>query len=161
MRIIVNDDVRPMPEPTPNGGASQPIGEVRAYRPGEMKSKGGSLGSKLVVTIVVAVVATLILGAVVGAFVVFRSAKDKVDEVKTAVESALVHPDCDLLVDGMPVPSEFVVADSIDLSCGGGVNVRLGVITTCLSSGRQYATNSLGHAFLDDRVYRAGLPGPC
>lgn len=157
----MNDDVRPMPEPTPNGGASQPIGEVRAYRPGEMKSKGGSLGSKLVVTIVVAVVATLILGAVVGAFVVFRSAKDKVDEVKTAVESALVHPDCDLLVDGMPVPSEFVVADSIDLSCGGGVNVRLGVITTCLSSGRQYATNSLGHAFLDDRVYRAGLPGPC
>ena len=157
----MNDRPPPPLEPTPNSAASEPVGKVRAYRPGEVKSEGGSLKSKLVVTMVVVLVAALVIGAVVGAFTFFRSVKDKVDDVKTAVETVLVRPDCNLLVDGMPVPSDFVVADSIDLSCGNGVGVRLGLIINCLSSGRQYASNSLGHAFLDDRVYRAGLPGPC
>ena len=149
------------PTPSPSTGSSGPIGETRAYRPGEVKSEGGSLGSKLVVTIVVAVVAAVVIAAIVGAVFVFRSAKEKVDEVKTAVESALVHPDCDLLVDGQPVPADFIVADSIDLSCGGGFDTRLGLITSCLSSGRQYATNTLGYAYLDEGVYRIGAPGPC
>lgn len=152
----------PTPSPIPTSGSSSgPVGETRAYRPGEVSSEGGSITSKIVVTLVVGVVLAVVVGAVVGGFMIFRSAKEKVDEVKTAVESALTHPDCDLLVDGSPVPNDFVVADSIDLSCGTGVDMRLGIVASCLSSGRQYASNSLGYAFLDDRIYRAGTPGFC
>jgi hypothetical protein len=160
------DPSNPVPVPTPNpipapGSASGPVGETRAYRPGEIRSEGGSITSKIAVTLVVGVVLAVVIGAVVGGVLVFRSAKEKVDEVKTAVESALTHPDCDLLIDGSPVPTDFVVADSIDLSCGAGVDMRLGIVTRCVSSDRQYATNSLGYAFLDDRIYRAGTPGFC
>lgn len=158
----MSDSGSPSPNPTPaSGSPSGPVGETRAYRPGEVKSEGGSVTSKVVVTLVVAVVVAVVVGAVVGGILIFRAAKEKVDEVKTAVESAITHPDCNLLVDGQPVPAEFVIADSIDLSCGSGVDMRLGLVTRCLSSERQYATNTLGYVFLDEGIYRAGIPGPC
>lgn len=156
----MSDSGSPSPNPMPASGSSS-VGETRAYRPGEVKSEGGSVTSKVVVTLVIAVVVAVVVGAVVGGILIFRAAKEKVDEVKTAVESAITHPDCNLLVDGQPVPAPFVIADSIDLSCGSGLDMRLGLVTRCLSSERQYATNTLGYAFLDERIYRTGIPGPC
>ena len=159
--------VSPPPPPgsgsvTPTGAASQgPVGEVRAYEPGAVKSEGGGCLSKGVVGLVIVVVVAFLVAVVGGGWWLYHKAKDTVDEVQDAVAEALVHPDCALLVDGATVPSEFVVNGSLDLSCGTGADTSLGLVLRCVTSGREYAQNGRGYAFTDDLIYHDGLNPPC
>ena len=152
----------PMYGTSPSAAAAQgSVGQVRAYEPGAVKSQGGGCFSKGVVGVLIAIVLTIVVGSVVGGIWIYFKAKEGVEEIKDAVEEVLVHPDCALLRDGERVPDEFVVDGSLDLTCGSGTNMSLSVTLDCVSSGRRYAQNTRGYAFLDDLVYRSGVTVPC
>jgi hypothetical protein len=142
--------------------ASQgPVGQVRAYEPGAVKSQGGGCLSKGVVGIVIAVVLTIVIGSVVGGIWLYFTAKEGVEDLQEAVGDVFDHPDCSLLRDGERVPDAFIVDGSLDLTCGSGTGISPSIVLDCVSSGRRYAQNTRGYAFLDDLIYRDGLTVPC
>ena len=67
-------------------------------------------------------------------------------------------PDCSLLLDGSPVPSEFRRDGNgdIDLTCMNGENWEMAFTMTCLMSDRRYSTNNIGFAFQDDGIFQTG-----
>ena len=67
-------------------------------------------------------------------------------------------PPCSDLVDGEPVPPEFVSETSgeIDLSCEEGDTYEFAMRWECFSSEREYSYNDLGFAFLDEGIFRTG-----
>jgi hypothetical protein len=68
------------------------------------------------------------------------------------------EPDCALLVNDRPVPSDFNDEDNggLDLSCESGDEIDFGYTSSCFESGREYAVNSSGFAFIDEGIYRNG-----
>jgi len=68
------------------------------------------------------------------------------------------EPDCALLQDGKAVPDDFTDDSNggFDLSCENGDEIDFGYTTSCFESGREYAVNSSGFAFVDEAVYRRG-----
>ena len=137
------------------------VGEVRAYEPGAVKSQGGGCLSKGVVGFSIFLTLAIVGGVVFGAYWVYHKAKDTAQEVQAVVEEAFVHPDCALLKDGLKVPADFIIDGALDLSCGSGTGISPAVVLRCVSSGREYAQNTHGYAFLDELIYHDTLNVPC
>ena len=74
---------------------------------------------------------------------------------------AFSYPPCSDLVDGQPVPAEFESDGELDITCEDGDDIFFGFATSCFSSTREYASNEIGYAFLDEGVFRAGEVRGC
>ena len=72
-------------------------------------------------------------------------------------------PPCSDLVDGQPVPPEFVSETSgeIDLSCESDDTYEFAMRWECFSSEREYSYSDLGFAFLDEGIFRSGEVRGC
>ena len=137
------------------------VGEVRAYEPGAVKSQGGGCLSKGVVGFAIFITVAIVGGVVFGIWWAYNKAQDTVKEVQAVVEDVFVHPDCALLKDGQRVPTDFFTNGSLDLSCGSGTGISPAMVLSCASSGREYAQNTHGYAFLDDLIYHDTMTVAC
>lgn len=72
-------------------------------------------------------------------------------------------PPCSDLVDGQPVPPQFVsdASGEIDVSCDDDGMYQFGIAWECYPSGRQYTYNDFGYAFLDEGIFRTGEVRGC
>ena len=72
-------------------------------------------------------------------------------------------PDCSLLSDGKPVPSEFVEEDGkvFNLDCQEGDQYNISLQMTCFFSDREYVSNDIGFVFVDEGIFRVGEVKGC
>lgn len=72
-------------------------------------------------------------------------------------------PDCSLLVDGEPVPTEFREEGSgdIDLTCTSNDETQIASSSSCFDSDRRFSASSDGFAFFDEGIYRSGEVRGC
>lgn len=70
-------------------------------------------------------------------------------------------PPCSDLVDGQPVPADFIAADDVSLSCKNGDEIFFGESWECNVTFRKYVYNDFGWAFVDEKIYYEGDDRQC
>lgn len=70
-------------------------------------------------------------------------------------------PPCSELVDGQPVPTDFIAADDVSLSCKNGQEIFFGQSWECNVTFRKYVYNDFGWAFVDEKIYYEGDDRKC